>query len=141
MSSTPSPPPLNGASTSVPSPGILLVTINRPNQRNSIPHKLHWQLHALFTWFDNEPSLNVAVITGEGDKAFCAGQDLIELGKLTRRGLGRHELEIRSHYDLHTDHHGLSRVKTDKSSQARGIPRQLSTSHGSARIQTPASRE
>lgn len=38
-------------------------------------------MHALFTWFDNAPDLNVAVITGEGDKAFCAGQDLIELGK------------------------------------------------------------
>lgn len=39
-------------------------------------------MHGLFTWFDNEPTLNVAIITGEGDKAFCAGQDLIELGKL-----------------------------------------------------------
>lgn len=74
-------PPLSGASASFPSPGIMLVTINRPKQRNSIPFKLHWQLHALFHWFDKEPSLNVAVITGEGDKSFCAGQDLIELGK------------------------------------------------------------
>ncbi|KAK5941385.1 hypothetical protein PMZ80_006663 [Knufia obscura] len=76
-----SPPPMKGASASFPADGILLVTINRPNQRNSIPFALHWQLHALFHWFDNEPTLNVAVITGEGDKSFCAGQDLIELGK------------------------------------------------------------
>lgn len=48
---------------------------------NSIPSKLHWQLHALLAWFDANPALNVAVITGEGPKAFCAGQDLIELGK------------------------------------------------------------
>ncbi|KAK5070710.1 hypothetical protein LTS08_000356 [Lithohypha guttulata] len=74
-------PTLEGASATFPASGILLVTINRPAQRNSIPSKLHWQLHALFHWFDNEPSLNVAVITGEGDKSFCAGQDLIELGK------------------------------------------------------------
>lgn len=33
-------------------------------------------------WFDREPTLRVAVITGAGDKAFCAGQDLIELGKI-----------------------------------------------------------
>lgn len=71
---------MQGASASFPSQGVLLVTINRPAQRNSIPFKLHWQLHALFHWFDNEPTLNVAVITGEGDKSFCAGQDLIELG-------------------------------------------------------------
>jgi enoyl-CoA hydratase/carnithine racemase len=29
-------------------------------------------------WFDAEPSLRVAVVTGAGPKAFCAGQDLIE---------------------------------------------------------------
>lgn len=76
------PPPLDGASVSFHTSGILLVTINRPKQRNSIPHKLHWQLHALFAWFDDEPSLNVAIITGDGDKSFCAGQDLIELGEI-----------------------------------------------------------
>lgn len=75
------PPPTNGASVSYPKDGILLVTINRPKQMNSIPFALHWQLHALFHWFDNEPTLTVAVITGEGPKAFCAGQDLIELGR------------------------------------------------------------
>jgi len=81
MAPTTSPPPLSAASATYPAEGVLLVTINRPKQRNSIPFALHWQLHALFTWFDKEPTLNVAVITGEGDKSFCAGQDLIELGK------------------------------------------------------------
>lgn len=81
MAPTSSPPPLNGASASFPADGIMLVTINRPNQRNSIPSTLHWQLHGLFHWFDSEPTLNVAIITGEGDKSFCAGQDLIELGE------------------------------------------------------------
>lgn len=80
MAPSSQPPTLNGASAQFPAEGILLVTITRPNQRNSIPFALHWQLHALFHWFDSEPSLNVAVITGEGDKSFCAGQDLIELG-------------------------------------------------------------
>lgn len=32
----------------------------------------------MFSWFDHEPSLLVAVVTGTGEKAFCAGQDLIE---------------------------------------------------------------
>lgn len=36
-------------------------------------------MEALFTWYDNEPSLRCAVITGEGTKAFCAGSDLIEI--------------------------------------------------------------
>ncbi len=48
---------------------------------NSIPFALHWYLHNLFVWFDREPELRVAIITGAGQKSFCAGQDLIELGK------------------------------------------------------------
>ena len=59
---------------------ILLITINRPKQMNSIHHELHWRMYELLQWFDAEPNLRVAIITGAGDKAFCAGQDLIELG-------------------------------------------------------------
>jgi enoyl-CoA hydratase/carnithine racemase len=63
---------------SYPAPHVLLVTINREKHRNALSNKAHWEGHALFRWFDNEPSLRVAVVTGAGDKAFCAGQDLIE---------------------------------------------------------------
>lgn len=59
-----------------------MVTINRPKAMNSIPMLGHWEAHNLFQWFDNEPSLRVAIITGAGEKAFCAGQDLIERGKV-----------------------------------------------------------
>ncbi|EER27580.1 hypothetical protein D8B26_006335 [Coccidioides posadasii str. Silveira] len=64
---------------SYPAPGVLLVTINRPKQRNSVPFQGHWDLHKLWQWFDNEGSLQVGIITGAGDKAFCAGQDLLEV--------------------------------------------------------------
>lgn len=57
----------------------MLVTINRPKKMNSITKAAHWQLEALFKWFDNEPSLRVAIITGQGQKAFCAGSDLLEI--------------------------------------------------------------
>jgi enoyl-CoA hydratase/carnithine racemase len=65
-----------------PAPHILLVTINRPQAMNSIPSYAHWEAESIFTWFDNEPSLRVAIITGKGSKAFCAGQDLIEQAQL-----------------------------------------------------------
>jgi len=66
---------------SYPTPSILLITINRPQQMNSIPSAAHWEADAILQWFDNEPSLRVAIITGAGSKAFCAGQDLIEQAK------------------------------------------------------------
>lgn len=56
----------------------MLVTINRPAQMNCIPMNGHFEGHALFEWFDSEPSLAVAIITGAGTKAFCAGADLAQ---------------------------------------------------------------
>jgi enoyl-CoA hydratase/carnithine racemase len=49
---------------------------------NSIDTAAHWQAEAIFDWYDQEPSLRVAIITGAGRKSFCAGADLIEQGRL-----------------------------------------------------------
>jgi len=71
-----SPPPTQTyALLSFPSPNILLVTFNRPRSLNCVNVASSWELDALFTWFDNEPSLCVAIVTGSG-RAFCAGADL-----------------------------------------------------------------
>ncbi|KAK2735030.1 hypothetical protein FQN57_001372 [Myotisia sp. PD_48] len=64
-----------------PAPGVLLATINRPKQMNSIPFQGHWDFEKLWNWFEDHAVLQVAIITGAGDKAFCAGQDLIEVEK------------------------------------------------------------
>lgn len=68
---------------SYPAEHVLLVTINREKARNSISSSMHWDAEAIFNWFDKEPALRVAIITGAGSKAFCAGQDLIEQAKFT----------------------------------------------------------
>ncbi|KAI1645906.1 enoyl-CoA hydratase/carnithine racemase [Daldinia loculata] len=72
-------PPPNVPDTliSFPSPHILLVTLNRPQQLNAIPRPQHFALERLWDWYDAEPSLRCAVITGSG-RAFCAGADLKE---------------------------------------------------------------
>jgi enoyl-CoA hydratase/carnithine racemase len=66
---------------SYPADHVILVTINRPKAMNSLPGAAHWEGDALFSWFDNEPWLRVAVLTGTGDKSFSAGADLIEAGQ------------------------------------------------------------
>lgn len=75
------PPSSDSFLLSYPAQYILLVTINREKAMNSIPSYAHWEADAIFSWFDKEPSLRVAIITGAGKKAFCAGQDLIEQAK------------------------------------------------------------
>lgn len=49
---------------------------------NSIPYEGHTEMGQVFEWFDREPNLRVAIITGAGKKSFCAGQDLIQLGQI-----------------------------------------------------------
>lgn len=72
------PPQTTTFDVSFPEPGLMLVTINRPKHMNSIPMNGYVEGDALFEWFDSEPRLSVAVVTGAGPKAFCAGADLIE---------------------------------------------------------------
>ena len=55
---------------------ILSVTMNRPNVYNAVHGPMHHELAALWDEFSTDPDLWVAVLTGAGDKAFCAGNDL-----------------------------------------------------------------
>lgn len=55
---------------------LLIVTINRPETMNALhPHACR-ELDYVFNEFSEDPNLWVAIITGEGDKAFCCGNDL-----------------------------------------------------------------
>ncbi|MGU7776164.1 enoyl-CoA hydratase-related protein [Burkholderia sp. MR1-5-21] len=55
---------------------ILIVTINRPECRNALNVGAHHELAELFDGFEADPSLRVAIITGSGPNAFCAGSDI-----------------------------------------------------------------
>ncbi|KAM3424119.1 hypothetical protein BST61_g11335 [Cercospora zeina] len=92
------PPPLSSDSylLTYPRPHVLLITINRPKGMNSIPYAAHWEAEAILQWFDAEPTLRVAVITGAGGKSFCAGQDLIEQNKIAqlRAAIARGEKNV-----------------------------------------------
>jgi enoyl-CoA hydratase/carnithine racemase len=75
---------------SFPTPHVLLITLNRPAQLNAIPSSQHAALEALYSWYDAEPSLRCAVLTGAG-RAFCAGADLKEWDHRNSTTSGREE--------------------------------------------------
>lgn len=55
---------------------IRIIRFNRPELRNCIGPTTHTELITAWTDFRDDDSAKVAVITGAGDKAFCAGGDL-----------------------------------------------------------------
>lgn len=55
---------------------IALVTINRPEARNAVNGDVAAGLEAAVDQTNDDPRIRVCVLTGEGDKAFCAGADL-----------------------------------------------------------------
>ncbi|KAI0756501.1 enoyl-CoA hydratase/carnithine racemase [Daedaleopsis nitida] len=65
---------------SFPQAHIMLLTFNRPKALNAITPAMNDDVKVVFDWFDSEPSLWIAVVTGEG-RLFCAGADLIAWGK------------------------------------------------------------
>lgn len=57
---------------------IALITLNRPERRNAISLDLRERLRESLVRFESDPALRVAILTGAGDQAFCAGMDLKE---------------------------------------------------------------
>ena len=55
---------------------LLVVTFTRPEAANALNTEACQQLHGLFDEFSQDPSLWVAIVTGAGERAFCAGMDL-----------------------------------------------------------------
>ena len=72
------PPACKTYDVAFPAPHVLLVTIDREAAMNSIPTAGHLEGVKLWKWYDQEPELRVAVVTGKGSKSFCAGADLKE---------------------------------------------------------------
>lgn len=59
--------------------GIAIITLNRPEQRNALGKDIREGLRAAWRRFEHDNDLRVAILTGAGEKAFCAGGDLKEM--------------------------------------------------------------
>src|SRR3990172_8885986 len=63
---------------------IAIVTIDRPEARNAIDPETGRALIEAWLRFRDSPELRVAVLTGAGEQAFCAGADLRSVGEFYR---------------------------------------------------------
>ncbi|CAM1507634.1 Fc.00g072750.m01.CDS01 [Cosmosporella sp. VM-42] len=69
---------------SFPADHIMLVVFNRPKMLNAMTSVAQYELESLFSWYDHEPWLRCAIVTGAG-RAFCAGMDLKEWNQINLR--------------------------------------------------------
>jgi enoyl-CoA hydratase/carnithine racemase len=76
--------------------GVARLTIDRPEVLNALDEGAERQLEAALDEVEQDPTVFVAVLTGAGDRAFCAGADLKSAGRsgvdywahLARGGMG-----------------------------------------------------
>ncbi|MFC1402770.1 MULTISPECIES: enoyl-CoA hydratase/isomerase family protein [Streptacidiphilus] len=59
--------------------GIAVITLNRPETRNCLARDVREGLFAAWDRFERDDRLRIAVLTGAGERAFCAGGDLKEM--------------------------------------------------------------
>jgi len=66
--------------------GVATITINRPERMNAIGAEVRDGLTDALLEYREDPALRVAIITGAGDRAFCAGVDLKEMAERDASG-------------------------------------------------------
>ena len=59
--------------------GIILVRLNRPDKLNALTGRMHEELRSIFASFNDDDEARAVILTGAGDRAFCAGTDIAEL--------------------------------------------------------------
>lgn len=59
------------------------ITINRPSKLNALNQVTIQELHTAFKTFDEDSTIRVIIITGEGEKAFVAGADISEFANFS----------------------------------------------------------
>src|SRR5690606_33020917 len=62
--------------------GIGVVTLSRPEAANALSKQLLTELQNVLTEIRSARDVRVVIITGSGEKAFCAGADLKERKKI-----------------------------------------------------------
>ena len=60
---------------------VLLITLNRPEARNAINRQTHIEVGTALETAEADADIRAVIITGAGDKAFCAGADLVALAR------------------------------------------------------------
>ena len=79
---------------------VARLTLNRPTRINALSLAMRDDLHEALSSFRDDPALRVAVISGAGERGFCAGADLIEFGTAPSQDVARRTRQRRDLWGL-----------------------------------------
>jgi len=80
--------------------GIAVVTLNRPDRMNTLGGTMKPDLQTVFTELArNDPAVRAVVLTGSGERAFCAGADIKERAG-SQMPLPEYHLKQKATHDL-----------------------------------------
>jgi len=65
---------------------VARVTLNRPERMNALDAHSHAELIEIFDDFAADPDLWLGIVTGAGERAFCAGNDLKATAEASAQG-------------------------------------------------------
>ena len=68
---------------------VALLTLNRPRRLNAYNVAMRDELYALLEAVRDDPEVRAVVLSGAGERAFCAGADLSEFGTAPSQAIAR----------------------------------------------------
>jgi enoyl-CoA hydratase/carnithine racemase len=79
---------------------IGIITLNRPDVLNAWHKPMRDEIYEALENYENDPAIRAIILTGTGDRAFCAGQDFGEAKHFDPQGAERWIEEWRRLYGL-----------------------------------------
>ena len=83
-----------------------LITLNRPAALNALNEPMCDAIHAALTAFDRDTAIAVVAIEGAGERAFCAGGDVVAVHRAGRAGTDGWERFFTAEYRMN---HAIAR--------------------------------
>jgi enoyl-CoA hydratase len=80
-------------------PGVVLLTLNRPEKLNALSTPVIRSLEAELDAIAGDPSVRVVILTGAGDRAFAAGADIAEYRGNRSAAFAAYQFESRRVFD------------------------------------------
>ncbi len=92
----------------VPEPGILLITLARPEKLNAFDEHMIREIRSVIWKANFDDSIRVVMLTGEG-RAFCAGRDIKGLDYENNLETAGYRAYVRANHEMFDDFENLEK--------------------------------